>query len=316
MRVASLRARRPPGAMAQEMFPWPNAMIDLPDDPSRAVEFIKSLLSESNFISETRTRNVTEMCRRHDWRYRIWDIYQQLRLAPPDNLKRELQALAALKLTERQFRWDPGATVTGIVATRGASPELTTMAAAPSRRLFMVLSPRSLSYARLALRSLYANCVEPFALTLITDGPDDVRELRGELDGLRQGSVQPSRAAAVYGEADLADLERDRFGKYPELQQFRHGHPCWRKITDPLLLSDDRDEMIVLDPDLYFPNRFRFEETPSERSLADVAASIVPITRRGCRGRHRCRNIASASHGHRSCAMARACRPGMAELAY
>ena len=53
----------------------------------------------------------------------------------------------------------------------------------------------------------------------------------------------------------------------PELRQFRHGHPCWRKITDPLLLSDDRDEMIVLDPDLYFPNRFRFEETPASGLL-------------------------------------------------
>ncbi|MDU1804888.1 MAG: hypothetical protein E6813_15730, partial [Bradyrhizobium sp.] len=55
------------------------------------------------------------------------------------------------------------------------------------RRLFMVLSPRSLPYARLALRSLLRNSVEPFTLTLITDGPDDVRQLREELEGLRAG---------------------------------------------------------------------------------------------------------------------------------
>ena len=41
-------------------------------------------------------------------------------------------------------------------------------AATSPRRLFMV-SPRSLPYARLALGSLYANCVEPLSLTLITD---------------------------------------------------------------------------------------------------------------------------------------------------
>jgi hypothetical protein len=133
--------------------------------------------------------------------------------------------------------------------------------AAPLRRLFMVLSPRSLPYARLALRSLYANCAEPFSLALITDEPDDVRELRRELDAIGRDVGRPSRAAAVYGEADLADREQDRFGSYPALRRFRHGHPCWRKITDPILLSDDRDEMVVLDPDLYFPNLFSFEPT-------------------------------------------------------
>jgi hypothetical protein len=90
--------KRPPGAMAQGMFPWPDALIDLPDDPSRAVEFITSLLSEPNFIAETRNRNVAEMCRRHDWRYRIRDIYQQLQLPLPESLKCELQALAAWNL--------------------------------------------------------------------------------------------------------------------------------------------------------------------------------------------------------------------------
>lgn len=129
------------------------------------------------------------------------------------------------------------------------------------RRLFMVLSPRSLPYARLALRSLLRNAVEPFTLTLITDGPDDVRQLQDELDGLRADPVPQLRAAAIYGEADLADLEEERFGRRPALRRFRHGHPCWRKITDPLLLSAPGDEMVVLDPDLYFPNRFSFEPT-------------------------------------------------------
>ena len=129
------------------------------------------------------------------------------------------------------------------------------------RRLFMVLSPRSLPYARLALRSLLRNSVEPFTLTLITDGPDDVRQLREELEGLRAGPAPQLRAIAVHCEADLADLEAARFGRHPALRRFRHGHPCWRKITDPLLLSDAGEEMVVLDPDLYFPNRFSFEPT-------------------------------------------------------
>jgi hypothetical protein len=88
--------KRPLGQMAEEMFPWPDALIELPDDPSRAVEFIASLLSDREFIAATRARNVAEMRRRHDWRYRIRDIYEQLGLPLPELLKLELQALAAL----------------------------------------------------------------------------------------------------------------------------------------------------------------------------------------------------------------------------
>jgi hypothetical protein len=150
--------------------------------------------------------------------------------------------------------------VTGITASAPSTGRSIDAATSP-RRLFMVLSPRSLPYARLALNSLWANCVEAFSLKLITDGPDDVQTLQREIDALQSAAGCSSRSAAVRGEADLADLESDRFGKYPYLRHFRHGHPCWRKIADPLLLSDDRDEMIVLDPDLYFPNRFCFEET-------------------------------------------------------
>ena len=129
------------------------------------------------------------------------------------------------------------------------------------RRLFMVLSPRSLPYARLGLESLYRNCAERFALCLITDSRDDVRILQQELEALKKGQAQPERTSLVYEKADLADLEQDKFGNYTHLRHFRNGHPCWRKITDPILLSDDRDEMVVLDPDLYFPNHFRFEKT-------------------------------------------------------
>ena len=88
--------RRPPGAMAKDMFPWPDALIDVPDEPSRAVEFITSLLSEPNFLTETRARNVAEMCRRHDWRYRIRDIYEHLGMALPESLKSEIAALEML----------------------------------------------------------------------------------------------------------------------------------------------------------------------------------------------------------------------------
>lgn len=154
--------------------------------------------------------------------------------------------------------------MSGILETGGPSTVPSVDATTSPRNLFMVLSPRSLPYARLALSSLHTNCVERFSLTLITDSADDVQTLQRELDALEHDTGDRQRRIAVRGETDLADLESDRFGNYPHLQHFRRGHPCWRKITDPVLLSDDRQELIVLDPDLYFPNRFRFEETPGK----------------------------------------------------
>src|SRR5262249_3339874 len=88
--------KTPPGQMAKEMFPWSDALIEVPDSPSDAVEMIESLLSRPNFIDETRLRNVAEMCRRHDWRYRIRDIYQHVELPLPESLTAELNALEAL----------------------------------------------------------------------------------------------------------------------------------------------------------------------------------------------------------------------------
>jgi hypothetical protein len=128
-----------------------------------------------------------------------------------------------------------------------------------SRRLFMVLSPRSLPYARLALASLFNNAEEQFALFLITDEESDRQILLDEVGKL--GANQIGKSVQVFGEADLSTRESEVFAGYPNIASFRHGHPCWRKVTDPILLSRDGEEMIVLDPDIYFPNRFSFEES-------------------------------------------------------
>lgn len=127
-----------------------------------------------------------------------------------------------------------------------------------SRQVYMVLSPRSLSYARDALESLFSNSIEALHLRLITDSKQDKEELSEALATLDA----KAHRWTVYSEEDLAGREEAQFAEYDNLRAFRRGHPCWRKITDPLLLSDPGDELVLLDPDLYFPNRFQFEPTP------------------------------------------------------
>lgn len=124
----------------------------------------------------------------------------------------------------------------------------------------MVLSPHALSYASVALRSLFANSAEPLDLHLITDSEADKRAL---IHALHMLSLAP-HTVAVVSQADLASAEASVFAQFPNLRAFRNGHPCWRKITDPLLLAAPGEEMIVIDPDLYFPNRFSFEPTPTQ----------------------------------------------------
>jgi hypothetical protein len=130
------------------------------------------------------------------------------------------------------------------------------------RMLYMVLSPRSLPYARLALRSLFEKVLEPVHLSLITDTAVDKEILIAKLSSFADGPDTNRHHWEVFSEQDLDEREADQFANLDHLRSFRRGHPCWRKITDPLLLSAERQEMILLDPDLYFPNRFRFEQTP------------------------------------------------------
>jgi hypothetical protein len=132
-----------------------------------------------------------------------------------------------------------------------------------NRQVYMVLSPRSLSYARDALESLFSNSIDVLHLRLITDSKRDKEELSEIVSTLDVKAHQ----WMVYSEEDLAAREEALFARYDNLRAFRRGHPCWRKITDPLLLSDPGEELVLLDPDLYFPNRFQFEQTPQDGLL-------------------------------------------------
>jgi hypothetical protein len=127
------------------------------------------------------------------------------------------------------------------------------------RQVYMILSPRSLSYARLALQSLLNSSIAPLNLHLITDSAVDKIQLSETMESLQY--TQP-HSWTVVAEDEMRDREASLFGPYKNLSAFRSGHPCWRKITDPLLLGEPGQELILLDPDLYFPNPFQFEQTP------------------------------------------------------
>jgi UDP-glucose 4-epimerase len=128
----------------------------------------------------------------------------------------------------------------------------------------MVLGARSLPYAGACLASLFRSAIEPLQLTLITDGPGDVQGLTAAMAAIAPGA---QHSWSVAGKAE-ADQRADALpAGLHHLREFRQGHPCWRKVTDPALFAEDGREVIILDPDVYFPNPFRFEATPAEGLL-------------------------------------------------
>jgi hypothetical protein len=85
--------KRPPGMMAEQLFCWPDALIELPDNPVDAPAAILDLATNVDFLRRTRARNVIEMSHRHDWRYRIREIYAHFDLLLPPLLIEQLSSL-------------------------------------------------------------------------------------------------------------------------------------------------------------------------------------------------------------------------------
>jgi hypothetical protein len=129
------------------------------------------------------------------------------------------------------------------------------------RRVFCVLSARSLPYAKQALTSLFANTSQPLSLSLITDSEVDKQELSSAVTSIGESA---RHEWTVHAQAEADERAQSVFSRHAHLRSFRMGHPCWRKLTDPILFSSPGEEMIILDPDLYFPNYFSFEPTPDK----------------------------------------------------
>jgi hypothetical protein len=127
-----------------------------------------------------------------------------------------------------------------------------------------VLSARALPYARQALISLLARSSQALSVVLITDTELDKQELSNALSSI---AVPEKHKWSVHSQAEADDRAETVFSRHVNLRNFRRGHPCWRKLTDPILFSNAGEEMIILDPDLYFPNYFTFEQTPKEGVL-------------------------------------------------
>jgi hypothetical protein len=78
---------------AAELLDWPDATIDLSEEPKQALEQVVQLLSDENKIVKICRRNLHEMNRKHDWRHRIDLIFDTLNLKKTERLSVQLEEL-------------------------------------------------------------------------------------------------------------------------------------------------------------------------------------------------------------------------------
>lgn len=66
--------KRPGTPLADAMFDWEDALIDLPEDPEEAADSVVALLEQEERLNRAHARNYRNMLERHDWRHRLREM--------------------------------------------------------------------------------------------------------------------------------------------------------------------------------------------------------------------------------------------------
>lgn len=85
--------KKPFGKGVAELIDWPDSTIDIPDNPSDWIPFFEELLDNPERLQASSQRNYRESVLRHDWRYRIRDMFQTMNLPLPAKLEEEIAQL-------------------------------------------------------------------------------------------------------------------------------------------------------------------------------------------------------------------------------
>ncbi|MDF0554983.1 glycosyltransferase [Kamptonema sp. UHCC 0994] len=85
--------KRPITPVAEQLLNWEDATIELPDDPEASVKLIEELLQDEPRLHAIHKRNYIENLTRHDWRWRIKSMLEELKIPLPVRLAEELSQM-------------------------------------------------------------------------------------------------------------------------------------------------------------------------------------------------------------------------------
>ena len=88
--------KRPVSRMADEMLFWPDATVELSEEPQTASDELVTLLLHNDMLEQQRRINIYQTLGHHDWRYRIEDLCRMFALPVPDSLQKDIVHLHEL----------------------------------------------------------------------------------------------------------------------------------------------------------------------------------------------------------------------------
>lgn len=85
--------KRPFGRGVAELMDWENSTIELSDSPSDWIPCFEALLNDPETLTANSLRNYRECLLRHDWRYRLQDMFNRVDLPTPSPLNEQIAQL-------------------------------------------------------------------------------------------------------------------------------------------------------------------------------------------------------------------------------
>lgn len=85
--------KQPFGQGVAELMDWPDSTFELPDQEQEWIPFFEALLADERRLAQVSLRNYQECRRRHDWRYRVKSMFEQVGLPVPSQLQQEIMQL-------------------------------------------------------------------------------------------------------------------------------------------------------------------------------------------------------------------------------
>lgn len=90
----AVMGRKPVTAETDQLFDWPDALIELPDDPRDGLACIMALAGDADRLAAISRRNYQAALARHDWRHRIETMVETLGMERDDRYHAELARTA------------------------------------------------------------------------------------------------------------------------------------------------------------------------------------------------------------------------------